>query len=653
MSDAGRESVPETRRTLCNRDCPDACGIIATVEAGRVTALRGDPAHPVTRGFLCHRTSHFLNLQYGPTRLTTPLWRRTLDAPFSPIGWDAALALAAEQLLRIRAESGPAAIFHYRSGGSLGMMANAVDLLFERFGPVTVKRGDICSGAGEAAQEADFGVSESSDLFALRHARHVLLWGKNVVVSSPHTLPVLREAMAGGARCVLIDPVFHKTASYCERFVQVRPGGDVALAMAVAGLLLEAGLSDAVAARCDHLEAYCDLVRSKTIAAWCAEADVPLDAARDLARRLQDGPTAILIGWGMGRRSNGSAIVRAVDALSAISGNLWRQGGGASFYYRRRSAFDTSFLAGAEAAPRTVCEPLFGSEVLALRDPPIRAVWVTAGNPVVMLPDSKRVAEALRSRDFVVVVDPFETDTTACAHLVLPTTTLLEADDLVGAYGHHHLGEARPVVAPPEGVRSDLAIAQGLANRLGLGSLLDGTVDAWKRRLLEPKLAPHGVTLDTVRAAPSGVVRNPLAESVLFSDGRVHTASGRVQLTTDPVAPRAGEDATYPLTLMALSTDRSQSSQWSKPPPVPAEVTIHPDAAPDLPDGSLARLTSRLGELVVRVRHDPRQRRDVALMAKGGSYRRGLAANALTEARLTDEGEGGALYDQRVRLLPR
>jgi anaerobic selenocysteine-containing dehydrogenase len=114
--------VLERRRTTCNRDCPDACGIVATVdvERGVVTRLDGDRAHPVTRGFLCYRTSHFLDLQYGKDRLTTPLLRK--GGALTPVGWDEALDFAAQRLVAIRAESGPAAIFHYRSGGSLGLL---------------------------------------------------------------------------------------------------------------------------------------------------------------------------------------------------------------------------------------------------------------------------------------------------------------------------------------------------------------------------------------------------------------------------------------------------------------------------------------------------------------------------------------------------
>jgi anaerobic selenocysteine-containing dehydrogenase len=644
----------ELRKTTCNRDCPDACGIVATVEDGRVLRLEGDRDHPVTRGFLCYRTNHFLNLQYGPDRLHTPLLRK--GGELAPVGWDEALDFIAERLTSIRRESGPAAIFHYRSGGSLGLLKTLCDYFFERFGPVTIKRGDICSGAGDAAQMTDFGAEDSNDLFDLLNARNILLWGKNVYVSSPHTLPVLRQARARGAGLVLVDPVHHRTAGLCERFIQPRPGGDFALAMAVARLLWERGWVDPDAARfCDGLDGLRALAERESVATWCQRADVAVEEAEDLAERLGPGkPTAILVGWGMGRRTVGGAIVRALDALCAISGNLGIAGGGVSFYYKRRAAFDLGFIRGLEAAPRSVCEPLFGPEVLAASDPPIRALWVTAGNPVAMLPQSDTVAEAVRTRELSVVVDPFLTDTARLATVVLPTTTLLEDDDVMGAYGHHYVGESRPVVPPPPGVMTDLEIMQALAARVGLAEVMAGSARQWKQRLIQGTLGPHGLSLDDFA---SGAVRSPLAAKVMFADRRFSTPSGRVNLVGEDAIPPAALQPPavppeFPLLLMALSTDRSQSSQWSRKSEGPPALTVHPSAAPGIADGELARLESARATLVVRVVHDPAQRPDVALAAKGGHLRDGQCLNILIGARTTDIGEGGALYDERVRLRP-
>ena len=627
----------EIVKTVCNRDCPDACSVVAHVEDGRVVQLGGDPAHPVTNGFLCWRTNNFLPLQYSPERLTTPLLRG------KPVSWDEALDFAARELLRIRSESGPAAIFHYRSGGSLGALKHLSDYFFEKLGPVTTKRGDICSGAGDEAQMLDFGEEDSHDIFDLLSSRNIILWGKNPVISSPHLVPVLKDSRASK---LLIDPVWHKTARLCDAFAQPRPGGDFSLAMAAARLLFERGWTDPEFHNyCDNGPEFRELAFTHSVAGWCEDADVSPAVAEDIARRLHEGPTAILVGWGMARRVNGGSIVRALDALTAISGNLGIAGGGVSYYFKRRKTFDHTFIKGIPGAPRTVLEPLFGPEVMAFKDPPIRAIWITAGNPVAMLPESGTVDRALRSRDFVCVVDAWPTDSTRAATLVLPTTTLLEDDDLVGAYGHHWVGASRPVVPPPPGVKSDLQILQALSARVGLNGVLDGSARDWKERILRKDA---GFTLSQIES--DGPQRSALSSKVLFADRKFPTKTGRVNLITSAPA-RSQVSAEFPLYLMALATEKSQSSQWSKgQPPGPPVVTVHPEAARGVPDGGFARLESAIGSLPIQVRHDPKQRRDVALLAKGGHLRENRNANLLSRARATDIGGGGALYDEPVRI---
>ncbi len=640
-------------RTVCNRDCPDACGLVATVEDGRLVRLGGDPDHPVTRGFLCSRTTQFPARQNDPARLTAPLLR--VDGALRPVSWTEALAFAADRLLSIRADSGPAAILHYRSGGSLGLLKYVVDLFFELLGPVTLKRGDICSGAGDAAQETDFGDEESHDLFDLRNSRGILLWGKNPFVSNVHLLPLLKEARARGARIVLIDPVHHKTASLADAVLTPRPGGDLALALAVAARLFETGrVVPAAPSATEGFETFRALALSKGVAGWAREADVDEPAVELLASTLSDRPCNIQVGWGMGRRTNGSAIVRALDALGALSGNLGIPGGGVSFYFKRRGAFDTSFLRKASA--RTLSEPLLGREILEATNPAIRAVWVTAGNPVAMLPDSATVARALETRELVVVVDSFLTDTARRAHLVLPTTTLVEDDDLLGAYGNHWLGASVPVVERPPEVRSDLEIVQALAAeidaRSGAGSesalapRLAGSARDWKRRLLS-RIEPLGLTVERLERES---VRNPLAPELLFAGNRFPTPSGKMRLLTELPLPPDDEPG-YPLWLFSNSTERAQSSQWAGTPPDVAEATCHPDAAPGLADGALVVLESEVGRMRARLKLDPLQRRDVVIVPKGGHYDSGTCANVLVRARTTDAGEGAAYQDCRVRIV--
>lgn len=643
--------APHTRRTTCSRDCPDACALLATVEDENVTALRGDPDHPVTRGFLCFRTSRFLEVQDSPLRVRRPLARR--GGRLVEVGWEEALDLAAERLRAVRAESGPAAIFHYRSGGSLGILKHLTDLFFARLGPCTTKIGDICSGAGEAAQVEDFGVSDSNALFDLQNSRHVLLWGKNATVSNVHLVPLLREARARGAGVVLIDPVHHRTAALCDRVLQPAPGRDFELAMGVTRLLFEGGIDREAAAACRGLAAFEALCRARPVAAWAAAADLAVDDLEFLAECLREGPTAILVGWGLQRRLRGAATVRALDALCAISGNLFRAGGGCSFYFRRRKAFAP--FGTLPEPPRSLREPLLGQDLLAARDPRVRLAWVTAGNPVAMLPDSAAVARAFEQVEFLVVADCLLTETARRAHLVLPVPTMLEDDDLLGAYGHHWLGESRPVVPLRDGMLHEVEILQRLARRLGLDGFPLGPIDELKEMALR-EIAPFGAGLAALRAA-GGTLRSPVSGPVLFPEGRVATPDGRVRLLAEappdpevPVPP-ADEGSSGPLWLFSNSTEKSQGSVWAgRGPGERTWVAVHPDALPSVPAGALVEVKSCVGRLIAELRHDDRQRRDVAIVPKGRPFDRGQSANALIAARPTDLGLGAAYLDCLVRI---
>lgn len=628
-----------TRHTTCNRDCPDTCSLVVEVnEQGRAVKLRGSAEDPVTQGFLCERTSRFLDRQYAPDRLTQPMWRPHKGASLEAVSWEFALDRIAEKMLQCRSESGPASLLHYRSGGSLGLLKQLSDLLFEKFGPVSLKRGDICSGAGEAAQELDFGICDSHDHLDLHNSRSVILWGKNVHTSAPHLLPLLVQLKQKGVRLIGVDPVRTRQASLVDHFIQPRPGTDFALAMAVAVSFLDRDASGS----CDHWPEFQKLVRSRQD--WAEVAGVSPQDVAVLVEVLQQGPTNIQVGWGMGRRRNGGAGIRAVDALAAISGNLGIAGGGVSYYYRRRSAFDAIELGGLDAAPRSFSEACLGQELLQA-DPPVRFGWVTAGNPVSMLPDSGAVRKALSGLEMLVVVDTHPTDTTDVADFVLPTRTLIEDEDLLGAYGNHYLRSSQPAVEAPGEVRHELWIWQQLAARLGLAEVLEGSPRQWKERMMV-RLRASGVQLEDLE---KGAVRNPYASQVLFADGQFPTESGKVQLVHQaPDLPVP--DADYPLQLAAFSTPKAQCSQWSVPLTEVTEARVHPEAAGGLSDGSEVCLETRRGRMTVRLRYDDQVHPRLVLLPKGRMLRQGGCANDLIEARETDIGGGANYYEEPARL---
>jgi len=635
-------------KTMCNRDCPDACGIVATVEDGRITRIEGDPDHPVTNGFLCYRTNKFLERQYSPDRVTTPLLRQ--GEGFEPIAWERAIETIASKLETILSESGPAAIFHYKSGGAMGLMKHVSEYFFEKIGPVAIKSGDICSGAGDAAQETDFGTEDAHDWFDLRNSKTIVMWGKNPFVSSIHLVPLLRELKKKGTRLVQIDPVHHRACDLADLWLQPRPGGDIALANGLARVLFESGRIDPQAADyCDQLERFRATTMARSVEQWASVADVTVEQIEALADAYADGPSALLVGWGVQRRTHGSASVRMLDALCAISGNLGIPGGGVSFSVARRAPFDLSFLGGLKTAPRSIPEPLIGPGLLEANDPPYRFLWVTGANPVAMLPDSNTVARAMESLEMTVVCDSFMTDSARCADLVLPVTTMLEDDDVLGSYGHHYLGLMRPVVPPAGESRTDYEIVQMLARRMKLGAEFERSVDDWKCVLLR-RLADKGVGLAELE---EGYRRNPMRDEVMFANREFPTASGKVNLIQDAPVELPPVDTQRPMVLMALSSEKSQASQWPEQTQRgPAPCTVHPEAAPDFADGDEVLLESDVAAIRVSLRFDDRQRRDVALMDKGGWHQRGRSANALIRAATTDAGGGALYYDTPVRLLP-
>jgi Anaerobic dehydrogenases, typically selenocysteine-containing len=152
--------VPEIRHSVCALDCPDACSLLINVEDGIGSRLRGDPAHPVTRGFLCGKVAQYLDREYSPERLLHPLKRTGAkgEGRFTPITWDEALDTVAANLKRCGAESGPESILPYSYAGTMGLLnGSGMDRrFFHRLGASRLDR-TICSTAGGAGLTATLG----------------------------------------------------------------------------------------------------------------------------------------------------------------------------------------------------------------------------------------------------------------------------------------------------------------------------------------------------------------------------------------------------------------------------------------------------------------------------------------------------------------
>ena len=619
--------------TACTYDCPDACALLVEVSSKRIS-IRGDPDHPVTRGFVCPRVRRHIKRLTDPARLTTPLARRRHG--FEELSWDDALDLCADKLFKALRDYGPESVLAFTTGGSLGLRKELVGHFFRSLGPVTTLRGGVCDEAGTRAQELDFGDKASHDYTDLENSRAVVLWGKNPAETSVHLVPFLRDKPA-----VLIDVLDTPTSPFVDRAIRLAPSGDGLLALAVLRRLYDQNRLDQEAVdRCENFDEFERMLKAEGMEpeGLARRADAKMADVECLADLYAGNrPVATWIGLGLQRRTWGGHNVRCIDALCALTGNLGIPGGGANFGPGRKRGLDGSLLA--PATGRSIAAPAFGQELSRLADPPVRFAYVYGSNPVCQLADSRKVAEALSGVDLCVVADAFMTDTAACADLILPVTLMLEDDaDVVGSFGHHHVARAKKAVEPPPGAREDVWIAAQLSRLLGRPAdpLLEdpqAALSRYCRSWFEGK-EPWG--------------KNPAQDPVPFLQ-KFETPSGKMNLVTRAPGLVPGRDG-YPLVLLTPKTSRYQQSQV--PPGErtgPLRCRVHPDAegVASILDGARARVVSPVGSLEVSVRLDPGLRPDVCVVIQG---RRGV--NALVEARATDLGECTAFYDQRVRIEP-
>ena len=461
----------------CPHDCPDTCALLVTVEDGRAVKVRGDPGHPTTAGSLCTKVAHYPERTYSPDRLPHPMKRigRKGEGRFERISWDEALDTVAARFGEICADD-PRAILPYSYAGTMGLVQGAsMDRrFFHRLGAAFLDR-TICSTAGMAGYKATIGAMIGLDMEEFEHARLVLIWGGNPLVSNLHLWRGLRQARRRGARLVCIDPLKSETAEKCDLHLAPMPGTDGALALAMMQVLIAEDLVDR-----DYIEKYTlgfDALAER-VAGWTparAAAETGLAAADILALAREYGstrPAAIRVNYGLQRCAGGASAVRAIACLPALIG-AWRDPAGGVLlsssgnFAVNSAALERPDLYPDRRPPRIVNMSTIG-DVLLNRDQPIRAICVYNSNPVAIAPDGARVRQGFSREDlFCVVLEHFQTDTADYADILLPATTQLEHLDAHKSYGHLYMLASNPAIAPLGEARPNSEIFRLLARRMG------------------------------------------------------------------------------------------------------------------------------------------------------------------------------------------
>ena len=676
-----------TRHSVCALDCPDACALALDIDdSGRATKLRGDPAHPITRGFLCGKVARYLEREYHPQRLTQPLRRtgRKGDGQFEPISWSDALTSVATNLLATSELHGPESVLPYSYAGTMGLLnGSGMDRrFFHRLGASRLDR-TICASAGATALNLSQGARLGTEPEQFAHSRLIIAWGANILGTNVHLWPYIVEARRKGARFYVIDPIKNRTGKAADRHFPIHPGSDLALALGLIHVILRQSWQDEayIAAHTNGFSDLAALSADYSPTHVSSLTGIPAEDIELLAREYATlRPAIIRLNYGVQRSERGGAAVRAISALPILTGS-WREVGGglqlttSGAFEFNRAALERPDLQwrsplGREA--RLVNMSQLGHALNQLKNPPVKALVVYNSNPAAVAPNQAAVLAGLRRADlFTVVLEQFLTDTARYADIVLPATTFLEHTDLYLAYGHYYVQLARPALPPPGEAKSNVEIFRLLANRMAftedcfrdteddmLSAALDTSSPYLRNVTLEKLQRERFVRLNV---SPDGEPFLP------FAEGNFHTPSGKFEFGANtlnylpPAESRFGDAALqqlYPLELLSPKNDDSMNSTFGHRAAVDRQtslLTIHPrDAiARGIADGDAVRVFNDRGSCPFTSQIS----RDVppgVLRARSVGWNNRFpidgGLNTLTSERSTDIGGGPTFYSCLVEV---
>jgi anaerobic selenocysteine-containing dehydrogenase len=667
--------------------------MLITVEDGVATAVRGDPAHPPTHGALCTKVSRYLERTYSPDRVLHPMRRVGAkgrgEGSWERIGWEEALDIVASRLKAIAADD-PQAIMPYAFSGTLGLVQNfgMPRRFFHRLGASLPER-VLCSTAGRAGYNTVIGAQIGTDIMHFAESRLIVLWGTNPITSNLHLWTRIAEAKRKGARVIAIDPYRSESAEKSDWHLAPLPGTDGALAYGMMHVLIAEGLLDR-----DYIERH--TLGFEALAARAAgftpervAAITGLDA-EDVCRLAREygreRACAIRVNFGLQRHAGGGNAVRAIACLPALTG-AWREAAGgvlldqAGAHAIDFAALDARhLLPDPQRPPRSVNMAQIARALNELQDPPIRALFVYASNPMAVAPNSALLRKGLLRADlFTVVHEIFLTDTCDYADIVLPATTQLEQFDVHRPYGTLYTMLNQRAIEPCGEACSNSELFRRLAARMGFDDDCFRQSDEETARQAHVADAPVNETLDFDRLARDGWQRLNLPQRhAPFAHGGFPTPSGRCEFESatavrqgwsalpEFVPPREsalGNPALarrFPLMLLTPPARHYLNSSFSSLESLSREVgepivQINPvdAAARGIAAGDAVRVFNDRGAFCVKARVSERVRTGV-LVAPSIWWQKksadGENGNAVTSDALTDIGRGATYYDTAVEV---
>ncbi|WP_420850235.1 molybdopterin-containing oxidoreductase family protein [Ramlibacter algicola] len=665
----------------CPHDCPDTCSLVTTVQDGVAVKVHGNPDHPSTDGVLCAKVSRYTERTYHADRLLHPLKRvgPKGSGRFERVTWDQALDDIAARLKAI-GERDPQAILPYSYCGTMGLVQGEgmAGRFFHKLGASLLDR-TICASAGAAGLTHTLGGKVGMKVEFFTEAKLIVLWGSNSITSTVHFWRLAQEAKRQGARLVCIDPRRTETAQKCHDHLQLLPGTDAALALAVMHELVVNDWLDH-----DYLAQHTlgwDALRERALR-WSPEraaavCGIPAQQIRDFARLYgTTRPAAIRLNYGMQRVRGGGNAARAIACLPALTGAWRHRAGGVLLSSSGWFPVDGAALRRpdllAGRRPRTLNMVQVGDDLLRPSSPSfgpqVEAMVVYNCNPVAVAPDSGKVVRGFSREDlFTVVLEQFRTDTADYADYILPATTQLEHWDVHTTYGHTDVMLNRPAIAPVGECKPNSEIFRELARRMGFDDPCFADSDEHMCR------QAFGDRVDFEELLAKGFAPLHIPDAP-FAHGRFPTASGKCEFFSAELARQgfdglpdhvpnhepAGSSAAYPLAMISPPARNFLNSTFvnlQSLRDIEREpfLEIHPVDAQSrgLATGSVVRVFNDRGEYHCKAEVTERARPGV-VNGLGIWWRKdGLRqtnVNELTSQKLTDMGNGPVFYDCLVEV---
>ncbi|MCA1032293.1 molybdopterin-dependent oxidoreductase [Bacillus timonensis] len=661
-----------TYKSACSLNCWDSCGFEVTVENGKVIKVDGDKNHPITKGKICGRGRMLETRTNSDDRILYPL--KKVDGVFQRISWEQALTEIADTMKKIKNDVGSTAVLHSHDYSNSGLLKNLDKRFFNCYGGVTELTGSICWGAGIEAQKWDFGSAWSHSPEDIFNSKNVVIWGRNVVRTNMHLYSYLQEVKKKGTNIIVIDPLFNATAKMADSYISVKPGMDGILAIGVMKEMIRLELEDREFIHqythgYDYLLA---LINQLTFEEIVNLTNVPRETFTELAYVYSSGPTTTYLGLGMQRYSNGGNTIRLIDALGAVSGNIGIPGGGVNFgNLQVGGSFNIEALSLPERKKESRSFTMMSQAegVLKAVNPDIRMIFVTCGNPLTQVPNTKMVHKAFSSVETLVVVDQFMTDTAELADYVLPTTTVFEEEDLYySSMYHHYVNYGKKLVEPPGQAKSDLWIWTELSKKLGFGEDFDFSREEFINLGLQ-NVNEKGITLERLRNEN----HLPLpVDEVPWHDFKFQTPTGKYEFYST-IAATKGYDGElklsfpqessltnqelarkYPYTLLSIHPMRSNHSQHyhiiEALQEIKVEISIDIAKMKDISQNDTVRVYNDRGELYGKAHILQRSHENIINIDEGQWSKFGGSVNLLTPDRESDNGLGSTLYDCLVNI---